>query len=515
MNIIDWFDIGKVSAERDDNLSHYFFDNGILASVIASPSSFLVLGRKGAGKTAVFKHLTQNPAKYIAREDILVPLSLEDYNWRVHKLLESREAAESLAFKQSWRFVLLVEAVRALAKRLEETSKSIPKPISGAVKLLEKLFAHPLPGIVQIIGRKLLSLSKLKLPSGGLDLEDGGLDSVEVSAGEVEFSEVEGDGSLQSALSQNIGRIISFLERALDDSKLQGKAFICFDRVDEAWDSVSVGLSKKVIAGLVGAADAITQKFKGLIRPIVFLREDIFATLPLNDSNKLREDCGSLLKWEKEGLEKLLLKRINYFANNNDLAAISSINDLFDKKEMRQRLPPFGYLLRRSMMRPRDLISFLHRIIESMREKMNDPFQTDYSPGESLEVEAIYDAEPGYSDWLKEEIIDEWGVQYPQIRDQLNAIQNIGSTNISSEQLKTGLGQPSPIKDAEFIDALRFLFENSILGFKSGSSTIWKYKCFHPSQGFVETGEYKIHDGLVRCLNLKEPRSSAEAEVSQ
>ena len=50
MSILDWIDFGKVSAERDDNLSSYFYDNGVLGNIINSESGFLVLGRKGAGK---------------------------------------------------------------------------------------------------------------------------------------------------------------------------------------------------------------------------------------------------------------------------------------------------------------------------------------------------------------------------------------------------------------------------------------------------------------------------------
>lgn len=33
MTILDWIDFGKVSAERDDLLSRYFFDNGVLKAV--------------------------------------------------------------------------------------------------------------------------------------------------------------------------------------------------------------------------------------------------------------------------------------------------------------------------------------------------------------------------------------------------------------------------------------------------------------------------------------------------
>ncbi len=53
-NILDWIDVGQVSAERDDLLSNYFYDNGVLRSIVDSQSAFLVLGRKGAGQDRSF-----------------------------------------------------------------------------------------------------------------------------------------------------------------------------------------------------------------------------------------------------------------------------------------------------------------------------------------------------------------------------------------------------------------------------------------------------------------------------
>lgn len=76
--MLDWINVGKLAAERDDNLSKYFFDNGVLTSVLGSPTSFLVLGRKGAGKTAVFNFLKQNPNRYLSANDRLVSLTFED-----------------------------------------------------------------------------------------------------------------------------------------------------------------------------------------------------------------------------------------------------------------------------------------------------------------------------------------------------------------------------------------------------------------------------------------------------
>ncbi len=54
IKIIDWINVGDVYAERDNNLSEYFYDAGVSKNIINNPKQYLLLGRKGAGKTAVF-----------------------------------------------------------------------------------------------------------------------------------------------------------------------------------------------------------------------------------------------------------------------------------------------------------------------------------------------------------------------------------------------------------------------------------------------------------------------------
>lgn len=511
MSILDWIDFGKVSAERDDLLSHYFFDNGVLKAVCESPTSFLVLGRKGAGKTAIFRHLTENPRDFLGDNDLLVPLSFEDYNWNIHALLTNENKAESLLYKQSWRFVILVESIKAIADWFSQTGATPPKQIKAATKLLERLFDSPVPTIYQIVGRKLLSLSGLKLPKAGLDLEDGGLDSVSIEGGEVSFDQVQKDQSLRQHLSENIEHLIEYLDKALSVTRDQWpRIFICFDKVDEAWDEVSYDASRRVIAGLVAASDSINAQYKGKLRPLVFLREDIFDSLSLNDANKLREDCGALLHWTKDSIANLTLKRVNYFAAQHGQPLVTSLDALFDKTEMRQGARPNRYILLRTMMRPRDLISLLNRTVDMMKDKANDPFADNVRTFDKLECESIYDAEPGYSEWLKQEVLEEWRVQKPSIVSLFNAIQNHGSTNFSlgslSDELKKLSIDETP---AEILENLRFLFENSVIGFRLGSSNEWRFKCFYPSQGFVEANEYRVHHGLVRALNLTEARKPA------
>lgn len=508
MDILDWINFGKVSAERDENLAEYFYDNGVLRNIISSPLSFLILGRKGAGKTAVFKYLTEKSQEYLSENDILVSLSFDDYNWNIHSLLQNNEKADSLSYRQSWKFIILIETVKAIKSWYSKNNLSAPKEIEKAHKLLEKLFDSPIPTIYQIIGTKLLSLSGLKLPKAGLDLEEGSFDSMELNAGEITFDEVKKNNSLQQHLSENIQNIISLLEKALYTQKNSNlKVFICFDRVDEAWDEVSYESSRKVIAGLVNACDALTSHYKGFLRPIVFLREDIFEVLSLNDSNKLREDCGQLLHWNKTSIQKLVLSRVNFFAHLNSVKIFNNLEEIFEKREMRQRAKPLNYILKRTMMRPRDLIAFFNQIVDAMKDKREDPFSDLTYTSEVIDSECIYEAEPGYSDYLRKEIIDEWGVQYPMIGDLLSSLQNNSFTNFTQSDLFNELIKIKPeLTMVEMIDHLRFLFDNSIIGFKLGQSTEWKFKCFYPAQGFISSPEYRVHEGLVRALNLKENR---------
>jgi uridine kinase len=116
MGILDWIDVGKVSAERDNNLTNYFYDNGTLQRLISNQKFFLMLGRKGSGKTALFNYFTENPREFVAAEDIVVPISLDDYSWNVHALLTQNQAADSLSYRQSWRFVLMLEVLKQLSQ---------------------------------------------------------------------------------------------------------------------------------------------------------------------------------------------------------------------------------------------------------------------------------------------------------------------------------------------------------------------------------------------------------------
>ena len=503
INILDWINVGDVSAERDNNLSEYFYDAGVSKNIINNPKQYLLLGRKGAGKTAVFLHLASRPSSLFGANDIVVPLSLQSYNWQAHELLIDGQKEGGFQHRDSWRFVLCIESIKSVATSLEATGKPVPKAIKSALKVLEKLFSTPIPSWTDLLGEKLFSLGGLELPSVGLSE-----DEITATAGSISFDEIKDKKDLRSLMNRNISTLTNWLEKCLEETPPEIKIFLIFDRLDEAWVASFYEQSKTIISGLLHAAEYSLTKFSGRIRPIIFLREDIFWTFDINDRNKLREDCSDSLKWNTESIEKLILERINYYGELHSQPLVHTLQELFHEKEMRSRTPPVKHLFNRTMCRPRDMVAFLKRTIQAARDEelVNDQKN-------KLLTRAIYNAEPGYSDYLYDELSDEWRTQNVSFSDYLAAIENIRYAIFTPVDLHTQLQKKGLANDhAEFRKIVRFLFDNSILGITIGESKQWRYKCFYPNQGFVDEGLLKVHPGLTKRLGLIEGSTGEQSK---
>lgn len=500
--LIEWIDVGDVSSERDENLQHYFFDAGVSRTIIENPHQFLLLGRKGAGKTAVFRHLETRPNSLFTDNDLVVPLSLTNYSWKAHGLLADKAKGPGAQHRDSWRFVIAVESARTLFQSCIDKKVQPPNELEKAHKILEKLFSKPVPSWTDLLGEKLFRLSKFSLPSIGVNLS---AEELTLDSGEISFEGLQTRPDLVGVLNRNLEALTNYLESAISNTIGEKKIFLIFDRLDEAWVTDYVGQSKEIIAGLLNASEYSLKKFNAQVRPIVFLREDIFSTLEINDKNKLAEDCSSTLKWNEGSLEQLVLKRVNYYASQAGASSINSLQDLFDRKEMRSRTSPVKHIFNRTMCRPRDIVAFLKRAIEDSQASYQELPTIDGL----IKADSIYSAEPGYSDYLFGELSDEWRNQMPQFPDYLAILENLRYAVISSDELGKALEIKFATTDRNIVrSAIRFLFENSIVGFKVGDSPIWRYKCFYPVQGFTDSSIYKVHPGLIKHLGLTEGTSN-------
>jgi hypothetical protein len=108
LHLLDNF--GDVAAEDDAVLDYFVATNAV--ERIEKGEAFLVLGRKGTGKTAIVRYFTERQGAKRARS-----LSLKGYPWNVHAARIDKGASDVEAYVSSWKYLLSVElASLALAQ---------------------------------------------------------------------------------------------------------------------------------------------------------------------------------------------------------------------------------------------------------------------------------------------------------------------------------------------------------------------------------------------------------------
>ncbi|HDS5101747.1 TPA: hypothetical protein QH131_004562, partial [Klebsiella pneumoniae subsp. pneumoniae] len=108
MDIKDWLPEFQVSAETDRDLQTYFFKLPAIKDIIES-RAWLVLGRKGTGKTAIYEHIRRgNPENLNGYNSVC--LNFSDYPWPAHQLYKDAMAGELSAYQKSWMYLFYIKA---------------------------------------------------------------------------------------------------------------------------------------------------------------------------------------------------------------------------------------------------------------------------------------------------------------------------------------------------------------------------------------------------------------------
>src|SRR5262245_24648124 len=118
-------DFGANSAEDDQLLAQCFQSHPAFQKVFSEKDRhFLILGRKGSGKTAIYKKITRLPDE---RDDVFsAGYTFKDYPWQYHNSMIMPSAAEQEKFLHSWRYFILL----SLAKLVLNHDNSLPLPSS-------------------------------------------------------------------------------------------------------------------------------------------------------------------------------------------------------------------------------------------------------------------------------------------------------------------------------------------------------------------------------------------------
>ena len=489
MDIKEWFPEFQVSAETDKDLQKYFFKLPEVKEIITS-RSWLVLGRKGMGKTAIYEYL-----KLADKSDLngfnTVCINFSDYPWPAHQLYKESLAGELSAYQKSWRYLFFVKALSKLIEIKESQGESLNRELKWAKKYIEKIYGNPDPSLREVIFSKVARLDSIGGP--GVDVEGFSFD-----VGEISFEDIAENKQLQSKLRSNAYVLLGFFETIFKNNCGTHKILIALDQLDENWLDGEIDEYSKVLINLVNVCRNIEldSNLVDNLKVVPFLRTDIYHSLRFNDKNKLLQDSAIIISWDSESLDDMYFERVKRYAPENmSLDESKKSGNLFEISFARQGTPPFKYVTRRSFFRPRDVIVYFNKIRDCHQQNISGL----YTSGE------LYDADREASASVYNELIDEWSNQFPKIENLLTVLQTIQVETFTYTDFSEKYSSEFPTaSEGEKRQHLSFLFNNSIIGQKKQGR--WEYVSSTPNFKMNIQKDFRTHHALKYRLHLVESR---------
>lgn len=328
---------GEVAAEDDSYLLNYFHSTDAI-SEIEDENKFLVVGRKGAGKTAVVRYFTEGPKKAYSKA-----LNLRNYPWAVHAEVLDRGMEGVDAYVASWRYLIAVE-LASFTLRLSEKIY-----LDSQLPLREYLISNygsinpSLPEILQPIKLKVL----------GIFLNPSVLGN---SIGGVNLSRESDDRKLGLELNALTDAILEHCIIISKSAKIP-KISLHFDELDAGLRAVDSTM-KSMLSGLIIAVRDLRRMFieKEVLFSVVFhLREDLWNSLAFSDKNKITQTRAFSIEWDSEALEGVVEARIRA-----KLGEEFTWDNIIDDQAVRGSQPKWNHVVARTTKRPRDVIKFLN-----------------------------------------------------------------------------------------------------------------------------------------------------------
>ena len=486
---------GAVDADSDDYLLDCFEDHNAYKHVLER-KRYLVVGRKGAGKTAIFKKLitTKEPSVFSFGHTFM------DYPWHYHDRQARIGIPDRDKYTHSWQYLILL----TLSKIILNKDNSLPYNDSSMEKMvkIEKFVVDSYgtkdPDVTQVFSPGKMLRLRPNIEFNIAEIVKMGIAPEQVP---IEYLPV----IVQEVNTNLLGYILEVLNP-------ENSYFVCFDQLDLGFEPGNPDYTSRLI-GLILAARYINQKAKEAGKKLfitVFLRDDIYNDLRFEDKNKITENNVSVIEWDTSRteytLKRLMEKRFKATIGEN----IADVNweQVFDEKnQMPSRQSKYQHIINRTFLRPRDIIRFCNAILGTAKKRIAAGPNTE----ELFLNEDIHKSRESYSSYFVKEIDDEIHKHIPNYRNYFEIFKSIGVYRFSLEQFLSEYEKRKSscpeIKDP--IEILKKLYEFSVVAYYKaggrgfgGSGYVSKYE--NPDDDFDNTAKmFQVHPGLIETLGLK------------
>jgi hypothetical protein len=462
-------DFGGADAESDTGLEKYFIDAPHVRSALHGRRTQL-LGRKGSGKSALFRQIPLL-ASALNPRPLVKQLTPDQYSWSTLRQYREQGLSADHAHTNAWKFTLIVEATIELLGTDNRWTGEARSAIRTLEKFLKDNFGKVNPDLESTASSILKGLNSFNLSAFGFGLGIG---------------RESHDQTLSPA-------ILDSLTTLLKSVVSQRRVVIALDRLDDSWDGSEE--SQSLLTGLLMAAKEMNNRLgepttNNGLRVVVFLRSDIYDSLRFDDKDKHRQ-LEEWIVWTPELLQEMVNKR---------LPTGVSVSEIFEPGDMRGSTSPFDYIVKRTFLRPREVIQFL------------DECQRKAAPGAfEITKDNIRVAEERYSKWKVDDLRQEFAKAFPDFGRLLECLRQQVHRYDSLEELESVLAQRDPELVAKYGPRalLEKLFEYSVIGVRIANQGAARFKAEDSDLTLPSSGSVYIHQSLHKGLTITETRKTA------
>ncbi|MES1181637.1 MAG: hypothetical protein ABUL44_02465 [Flavobacterium sp.] len=259
--------LGGIDADNDQLLIKCFQNHDAYKQVIGF-RKFIILGRKGTGKTAIFKKILKD-RDY---KTFSFGHTFSDYPWHYHDKQVKLGVPDFDKYTHSWKYLIYL----TISKILLNQYNSIPFD-DTSLEYLGKIEKF----IVDTYGTRDPDLTQVFTPSKSLKIKPNLTIDLGVLKGQVSAEQfpMEFLPSIIQEVNTNLSEyVISSLNPAHD-------YYILFDQLDLGFDPTNPDYNNRLIGLLLAARDINNSaKDKGRkLGIVVFLRDDIYNKLKFED----------------------------------------------------------------------------------------------------------------------------------------------------------------------------------------------------------------------------------------
>ena len=372
---------GVPAAERDEDLFACFVFSETYSN-LESGEKAIILGNRGAGKSALFKQLAKREK---VKGSLVIQLAPEDYSYELLSQAMRKEAegswAKHGAYAAAWKYLIYLTVMKEMTKSGGHFKKGPAARIYNYLRD-DHSGIHPNP-----IG---VMISYLKRMEG-------------VKVGKYEASVRVRELKRLYDLEE-IAALIPEIDAACGSRKI----VVLVDELDKGWDASEDAVA--FVAGLFQAAVSINSCMSN-VRILVSLRKELYDNIPAlyDDAQKVR-DIIQTVEWDETRLLELIAKRISRRFPELDLWSHEKRwNAVFSDVLQYRQTKSFNYIVDRTLYRPREIIQFCNDVADHARQH-DPPVEVPF------DYKQIGEAEYAYSEARLKDICAEYRFQYPGLQ---------------------------------------------------------------------------------------------------